>query len=58
VETILFVVLLALLGERPARAYSDPGSGILLWQIVVSGFVGALFYLRKIARFWKKKDHH
>jgi hypothetical protein len=31
--------------------YTDPGSGVLLWQILVGGAVGALFYFRKF-REW------
>ena len=56
-EVILALVFLAVLVEKPAFAYSDPGSGTLLWQVMVSGFVGVLFYLRRFAAFWKKKDH-
>ena len=41
------VLGLLLMGERVASAYADPGSGALLWQILVAGFVGALFYLRR-----------
>jgi hypothetical protein len=33
-------------------AYIDPGSGALLLQIVVSFFVGLLFYLRSVRRFF------
>ena len=28
-------------------AYIDPGSGALVWQALVAGFVGAAFYFRK-----------
>ncbi len=42
--------------EKEARAYADPGAGALLWQILVSGFVGALFYLRKFTRRSRKDD--
>ena len=55
--TILLVALLVIFIERPALAYSDPGSGTLLWQLLVSGFVGVLFYVRKFTGFWRKKDH-
>ncbi len=30
-----------------AQAYIDPGSGSFLLQIVVAGFVGAMFYFRQ-----------
>jgi hypothetical protein len=32
-------------------AYIDPGLGALLWQSVVAGIVGFLFYLKK-SRQW------
>lgn len=39
-------------------AYTDPGSGALLWQMLLAGSVSVLFYFRRI-RSWfrvKKKD--
>lgn len=50
---VLFLVLVAT--ERPARAYADPGSGALLFQILAAAFVGALFYARKIIRWFRPK---
>jgi hypothetical protein len=53
-------LLLGLLvaAEKEARAYTDPGSGALVWQMVVAGFVGGLYYVRKFAMWFKarKKD--
>ena len=40
-------VILLLLTESRAYAYTDPGSGALLWQLLVAAFVGAGFYFRK-----------
>jgi hypothetical protein len=28
--------------------YVDPGSGVLIWQLVISFFLGIIFYLAKI----------
>jgi hypothetical protein len=28
-------------------AYVDPGSGLLVWQMIVSGLLGSLFYFKK-----------
>lgn len=44
--------------EKPLAAYADPGSGALLWQVLVAAFVGAMFYLRKFTTWFrgKKKD--
>jgi hypothetical protein len=44
----IFVCLLFLI-EQPVYAYVDPGSGSMIWQVLVAGFVGLLFYWR---RFW------
>jgi hypothetical protein len=30
--------------------YTDPGSGALVWQLLVASFVGGLFYLRAFIR--------
>ncbi len=43
-----------------AAAYTDPGSGALLWQLLVAGFFGSLFYLRKLTAWFKagfRKGH-
>ena len=28
--------------------YTDPGSGILVWQLVLAAFFGGMFYVRKV----------
>ena len=28
-------------------AYVDPGSGLLVWQMIVSSLLGSLFYFKK-----------
>lgn len=38
-------------------AYVDPGTGLLLWQAIVSAFVGAFFYVKK-SRAWFLKTCH
>jgi uncharacterized membrane protein len=45
-DHLLTLLLLFFLFEEPVYAYVDPGAGSLLWQIVVAGFVGVLFYVR------------
>lgn len=47
----LVCVAVLLVTEVEAYAYTDPGSGALLWQAVLAGFFSALFYIRKI-RAW------
>lgn len=49
-------VNLILLTEPRAYAYTDPGSGALLWQALVAAFIGAGFYFRKfLFHFFPKK---
>jgi hypothetical protein len=33
-----------------AFLYTDPGSGALIWQLLVASFVGGLFYIRTFIR--------
>jgi len=33
-----------------AFLYTDPGSGALIWQLLVASFVGGLFYVRSFIR--------
>jgi hypothetical protein len=33
-----------------AFLYTDPGSGALIWQLLVASFVGGLFYIRSFIR--------
>ncbi len=44
---LIAAVLLVMLAARPAHAYTDPGSGLLLWQGLMAALVGAGFYFRK-----------
>ena len=37
--------------------YTDPGSGALLWQLVVSAFLGGLFYVSRLGNWIGRKVH-
>ena len=53
---IIFLMALAMFAtEREARAYTDPGSGALIWQMAVAGLVGVSFYFRRIATWFKSR---
>lgn len=53
---LLPLVLMVLIGtERPAHAYTDPGTGAMIWQMLVAGFVGAAFYFRRFTTWFKNK---
>jgi hypothetical protein len=49
------LLLLLFASEGEARAYTDPGSGALIWQMLVAGFVGVAFYFRRLTSWLKGK---
>ena len=52
----IFLMALAMFAtEREARAYTDPGSGALIWQMLVAGLVGVSFYFRRITAWFKNR---
>ena len=54
----LFLAILTLLfvAAYPLRAYTDPGTGLLMWQLAGAFFVGCLYHARKILiRLRKRK---
>lgn len=57
--TVIAAVALAIIvGERDASAYTDPGSGALMWQLLLAAMVGVSFYFRKFIgwiRNWRKR---
>jgi hypothetical protein len=50
-----FVLGLLVAAEKEARAYTDPGTGALIWQMLAAGFVGLMFYLRRFTTWFKAK---
>ena len=54
-RALLVAMLLLFATERQAMAYTDPGTGALIWQGLVAGFVGLLFYARRFTTWFKKK---
>ena len=41
--------------EKQAHAYTDPGTGALIWQMLVAGLVGVGFYFRRITAWFKNR---
>ena len=54
-RTILLLALAMFATEREARAYTDPGTGALIWQMLVAGLVGVGFYFRRITGWFKNR---
>jgi hypothetical protein len=44
----LLVLLLCV--TVPLFGYTDPGSGAMVWQVLMAGLVGGLFYVRRIIK--------
>ena len=51
----LIAMLLLFATERQAMAYTDPGTGALIWQALIAGCVGMLFYARRVTTWFKRK---
>jgi hypothetical protein len=45
---LVFVFTVLIGTEKPAYAYTDPGSASLLWQIAASSLIGVGYYFRKV----------
>jgi hypothetical protein len=53
---LLPVVVLLLVVAFPLKAYADPGSGLMIWQIAGAFFLGCVYQVRKFfIRFRKEK---
>jgi hypothetical protein len=35
--------------------YTDPGYGTLIWQLLLAGFFGGMFYLRRVKDFLSRR---
>jgi hypothetical protein len=47
-KLLLLLLVVMLIAESRAYAYTDPGSGTMLLQLLAAFLVGLLFYLRRI----------
>ncbi|MBZ5594946.1 MAG: hypothetical protein LAP39_22110 [Acidobacteriia bacterium] len=47
-------VVALLMAERQVSAYTDPGSGALLWQVLAGGAVAFMFYARRFLAWLKR----
>ena len=52
----VFLLALAMFAtEHEARAYTDPGTGALIWQMALAGLAGVAFYFRRITTWFKNR---
>lgn len=58
--SIIYILLLSQFVHESVYAYTDPGSGTLIWQLLTAGGVGLLFYfqsfIKKIFLFITKRQ--
>ncbi|MCL4353546.1 hypothetical protein M1615_03740 [Patescibacteria group bacterium] len=50
---LAFIFLVSLILPPPAKAYLDPGSASYLFQILIAGGLGVLFYIKTIIKWFK-----
>ena len=55
VKLAILLFLLSFATEEPAHAYTDPGSGALIWQMIAASLLAVPFYFRKVVLWVKKK---
>ncbi len=56
-EIGLLLVAGVLTIPQTARAYTDPGTGALVWQLLLGAGFAALFYIRKIGRWVSRRKN-
>jgi hypothetical protein len=47
IGVLVFALTVLVACEKPAYAYTDPGSALLIWQIGASFLIGAAYYFRR-----------
>ena len=52
---LFLLALLAFATEHEARAYTDPGSGMLIWQMILAAIAGAAFYFRRFTSWVRNR---
>jgi len=52
-RSLFLIALVMFATEQQARAYTDPGTGALIWQMLVAGLVGVGFYFRRLTSWFK-----
>lgn len=49
-KLFFYITLLVILFPKPVYAYLDPGTGSYLFQILIAGVLGSLFFVKSIFR--------
>jgi hypothetical protein len=54
-KAFAIALLLLVATERQAMAYTDPGTGALIWQTLVAGAIGLMYYLRRYITWFRNR---
>jgi hypothetical protein len=52
-RVMLICVGVVLVSQIRAYAYTDPGSGTLIWQMLLAASFGIMFYLRRMITWFR-----
>lgn len=55
-SVIAILFLLSICSEREARAYVDPGSGAMMWQLFMGGVIAISYTVRKVLSRIRRSD--
>lgn len=47
-DLVILVVAVLIATQGRVHAYTDPGTGTLVWQLILAASFGVMFYLRRI----------
>ena len=50
---LLIIVGVLIAAQTQVYAYTDPGSGTLIWQMLLAASFGVMFYLRRLVRWFR-----
>lgn len=50
---LLIIVGVLIAAQTQVYAYTDPGSGTLIWQMLLAASFGVMFYLRRIITWFR-----
>ena len=50
---LLICVGVLIVAQIQVHAYTDPGSGTLIWQMLLAASFGVMFYLRRMIRWFR-----
>ena len=53
IRILLICVVVLIVAQTRVYAYTDPGSGTLIWQMLLAASFGIMFYLRRIIGWFR-----